>query len=165
MAVALLVLGVVLRVLAAMPPKPKVSESGDIGHDITFEVRPQKKGSPTVHVDVAGTRLPAFRLKDGKPVDEQVRSLQQVVEHIARATASTSLAKRQRATDESSAASASQPPPLQRAEAAQLGRDLPLEGVCVHAQRAHPVELAELRGDLAGELPSGTGRWARASLA
>ena len=74
-AVALLVLGVVLRVLAAMPPKPKVSESGDIGHDITFEVRPQKKGSPTVHVDVAGTRLPAFRLKDGKPVDEQVRSL------------------------------------------------------------------------------------------
>ena len=56
----LLVRGVVLPVLAAMPPKPKVSASGDIGHDITFEVRPAKKGSPTVHVNVAGTRLPPF---------------------------------------------------------------------------------------------------------
>ena len=53
----------------AMAPRAKVSASGDIGHGITYEVRPAKKGSPTVHVDVAGTRLPAFRLKEGKPVE------------------------------------------------------------------------------------------------
>ena len=70
----------------AMAPRAKVSASGGIGHGITFEVRPAKKGSPTVHVDVAGTRLPAFRLKEGKPVEEQVGCLQQVLEHIARAT-------------------------------------------------------------------------------
>ena len=63
-----------------MAPKAKVSASGDIGHGISFEVRPQKKGSPTVHVDVAGNRLPAFRLKDGKSVEEQVSTLQQVLE-------------------------------------------------------------------------------------
>ena len=70
-----------------MAPKAKVSASGDIGHGISFEVRPQKKGSPTVHVDVAGNRLPAFRLKDGKSVEEQVSTLQQVLEHIAKLAA------------------------------------------------------------------------------
>ena len=50
------------------------------GHGITFEVRPAKKGSPTMHVDMAGIRLPPFRLKEGRSVEEQVGSLQQVVE-------------------------------------------------------------------------------------
>ena len=77
--------------LAAMPPKAKVSELGDIGHGITFEVRPAKAGKPTVHVVVAGARLPAFRLKDGPTAEEQVRCLSHVVEHMARSAAGTSV--------------------------------------------------------------------------
>ena len=72
-----------------MAPRAKVIASGDIGHGVTFEVRPQKKGSPTVHVDVAGARLPAFRLKDGTSAEVQVCGLAQVKAHIAGAAAAT----------------------------------------------------------------------------
>jgi len=58
-----------------MPPKVKVIESGDLGHGVTFEVRPASKGSPTVHVVVDGQRLPAFRLKPDASSESQVRSL------------------------------------------------------------------------------------------
>ena len=69
-----------------MAPKSKVSETGDIGHGVTFEVRPAKAGKPTVHVVIDGSRLPAFRLKDGSSATEQVRRLQQVDDHLARLT-------------------------------------------------------------------------------
>ena len=69
-----------------MAPKSKVSETGDIGHGVTFEVRPAKAGKPTVHVVIDGSRLPAFRLKGGSSATEQVRRLQQVDDHLARLT-------------------------------------------------------------------------------
>ena len=69
-----------------MAPKSKVSETGDVGHGVTFEVRPAKAGKPTVHVVIDGSRLPAFRLKDGSSATEQVRRLQQVDDHLARLT-------------------------------------------------------------------------------
>jgi hypothetical protein len=61
-----------------MPPKPKVIDSGDLGHGITYEVRPASKGSPTVHVVVDGERLPAFRRKSDASAEEQVRGLPSV---------------------------------------------------------------------------------------
>ena len=69
-----------------------MSASGDIGHDITFEVRPAKKGSPTVHVNVAGTRLrvgvPQRKCDRGEPnISEialvHVQSLQQCAVGLA----------------------------------------------------------------------------------
>ena len=62
----------------SMPPKPKVIESGDLGHGITYEVRPASKGSPTVHVVIDGERLPAFRRKSDFSVEAQVRALPSV---------------------------------------------------------------------------------------
>ena len=70
-----------------MAPKSKVSETGDIGHGVTFDVRPAKAGKPTVHAVIDGSRLPAFRLKDGSSATEQVRRLQQVSDHLARSSA------------------------------------------------------------------------------
>ena len=70
-----------------MAPKSKVSETGDIGHGVTFDVRPAKAGKPTVHAVINGSRLPAFRLKDGSSATEQVRRLQQVSDHLARSSA------------------------------------------------------------------------------
>ena len=39
------------------PKAPKVSESGDLGRGVKYEVRPAKKGNPTVHVEIGSTRL------------------------------------------------------------------------------------------------------------
>ena len=67
----------------AMPPKAKVLESGDLGHGITYEVRPASKGSPTVHVVIDGERLPAFRRKSDSSVEEQIRALPLVQAKLA----------------------------------------------------------------------------------
>ena len=63
-----------------MAPKVKVLETGNLGHGVTFEVRPASKGNPTVHVTVHGERLPAFRRKPTSSAEQQVRDL--LKEHL-----------------------------------------------------------------------------------
>ena len=67
-----------VSIVRGMPPKDKVSERGDLGHGITFEVRPAAKGNPTIHVIVGGQRLSTFRKKPDSSAEAQVRDLSAV---------------------------------------------------------------------------------------
>ena len=97
-----------------MPPRAKEIEARDLGRGVTFEVRPAKKGSATVHVIVDDERLPAFRLKEGSSAEAQVRLLPAVTAQLATSDSVGSAAE----PDESSAdaptptTSAAPPPPL-----------------------------------------------------
>ena len=66
-----------------MPHKAKVIEARDLGRGVNFEVRPAKKGSPTVHVIVDDETLPAYRLKEGSSAEAQVRLLPAVTAQLA----------------------------------------------------------------------------------